>query len=321
MKRGFVTAVLALVLAVLAVPASAQSTDWDSGVEHFKKQEYRRAISEFQKVVDGNPDFANTYYYIGLSHFFLKEYGKSIVHLNRYVDLSDKASAKADPKARAALGRAYLLTEDYPKAVTVLTIVTQQIIDDPINFYYLGVAHQKLNQNDKAIDAYSAALKISPKEVNTLDQLTRLLLAKAINSNVKADWQAAITRAEQLRLVRDDAVTATLLGNAYLGSGDFAKASVHLGRAVESNPDDGNGWFNYGLSLSRSKQFPKAEEALVKATELSPDNASAFAELGYVSESLKKYKEALTAYERANQISPNPQLQEAIERVRGVAGA
>jgi hypothetical protein len=37
----------------------------------------------------------------------------------------------------------------------VLATVTQQITDDPVNFYYLGVAYQKLNQNDKAIEAYS----------------------------------------------------------------------------------------------------------------------------------------------------------------------
>ena len=56
-----------------------------------------------------------------------------------------------------------------------------------------------------------------------------------------------------------------------------------------------------------------------KATSLAPDNANAFFMLGYVQESLKKYKEALAAYERANQLAPNPQLAEAIDRVKGVA--
>ena len=65
-------------------------------------------------------------------------------------------------------------------------------------------------------------------------------------SHADADFQAAITRAEQLRLVRDDADTATLLGSAYLGSGDYAKASVHLAKVVEADPNNGNGWFNYG---------------------------------------------------------------------------
>jgi tetratricopeptide (TPR) repeat protein len=321
--KGILAAVALSAALVASVPVSAQSTDadWDSGVSHYKQQQYRQAISDFQKVADGHPDFANTYFYIGLSHFRLKEFGKSIVMLSRYLDLAEKGGGKADPAARAALGRAYLITDDNAKAVTVLTVVTQQITDDPTNFYYLGVAYQKLGQNDKAIGAYESALKLNPKEVNTLDQLTRLLLAKAIQSSDPADFQAAITRAEQLRLVRDDADTATLLGSAYLGSGDYAKASVHLAKVVEANPNDGNGWFNYGLSLSRSKQFPKAETALQKATTLAPGNADAFAELGYVEESLKKYKDALGAYTKANQIRPNPQLQEAIDRVKVVAGA
>ena len=320
-KRFFAAVAMAVALAV-SVPAAAQSSvEWDSAVSNYKQQKYRLAISDFQKVADSHPEFANTYYYIGLSHFRLKEYGKAIVALNRYLDLSEKGKGKVDPTARAALGRSYLLAEDYQKAATVLATVTQQITDDPVNFYYLGVAYQKLDQHDKAIEAYSGALKLSPKDANTLDQVTRLLLARAVRTKAKEDYQAAITRAEQLRLVRDDAETATLLGSAYLGMEDFAKASVHLARVVEANPKDGAGWFNYGFALARSEQFPKAETALQRATSLAPDNANAFFMLGYVQESQKKYKEALASYERANQLNPNPQLADAIERVKGVATA
>ncbi len=322
MRWIFVTATLVAVFAV-GLPSAAQTSDpdWDSGVSHYKQQQYRQAISDFQKVADQHPDFANTFFYIGLSHFRLKEYGKSIVMLSRYLELAEKGGGKADTAARAALGRAYLITDDNAKAVTVLTVATQQITDDPTNFYYLGIAYQKLGDTPKAIAAYESALKLNPKEVNTLDQLTRLLLAKALQTHADADFQAAITRAEQLRLVRDDADSATLLGSAYLGAGDYAKASVHLAKVVETNPNDGSGWFNYGLALSRSKQFPKAETALLKATTLAATNADAFAELGYVQESLKKYKEALEAYSKANELRPNPQLQEAIDRVKLAVGA
>ena len=79
MKGILAAAALTAVLAA-SVPASAQTADadWDSGVSHYKQQQYRQAISDFQKVADGHPDFANTYFYIGLSHFRLKEFGKSI---------------------------------------------------------------------------------------------------------------------------------------------------------------------------------------------------------------------------------------------------
>jgi Flp pilus assembly protein TadD len=322
-KGMFAAAVLAAVLAGAPASVAAQSSnnpEWDAGVSHFTQKQYRQAISDFQKVSESHPDFAGTYYYTGLAHFQLKEYGKAVVDLTRYLDLSEKSGGKTDAKARGVLGRAYLFSNDLQKAVTVLTVATQTVTDDPVNFYYLGVAYQKLKQNDKAVEAYSAALKLNPKDVPTLDQLTRLLLAKALTTNSKDDFNAAIARAEQLRLVRDDAPTATLLGAAYLGSGDFQKASVHLAKVVEATPQDGSAWFNYGLSLSRSKQFPKAETALVKASTLLATDAAVFAELGYVQESLKKYKEALAAYQQADKLSPSPQLKESIQRVQGVAG-
>ena len=314
----FLAAALAVVIGSGGAAYAQADADWDSGVSHFKQQQYRQAISDFQKVADGHPDFANTYYYMGLSHFRLKEYGKSIVALVRYLELAEKDGGKADPAARAVLGRAYFLTDDNQKAITTLTVATQTVTDDPVNFYYLGVAYQRVNQTDKAMEAFDRALKLNPKDPFTLDQMTRLMLSKAIASGSAADWQAAITRAEQLRLVRDDAATALLLGSAYLGAGEFQKASVHLAKVVEANPQDANGWFNYGLSLSRSKQFPKAETALVKATTLDATNADAFAELGFVEESQKKYKEALDAYTKANTLKPNPQLQESIDRVKTV---
>jgi tetratricopeptide (TPR) repeat protein len=318
-KSTLAAAVLAAVFALTPAAVTAQNSSWDSGVSHFNQKQYRQAIVDFQKVSEGNPDFANTYYYLGMSHFFLKEYNKAISDLNRYVDLTEKGSKKAEPGARAALGRAYILTGDNAKAATTLAVLTQTYTDDPVNFYYLAAAYQKLKDNNRAIDALTAGLKLHPKDANMLDLLTRLLLERALASKTPADFQAAIARGEQLRLARDDAESATLLGSAYLASGDFTKASVHYARVVQAKPDDGPSWFNYGLSLSRSKQYAKAETALEKATSLLPNNAAGWAELGFVAESLKNYAKALAAYEKANQLTPDPALQEAVDRVRPAA--
>lgn len=315
-------AAMAATLVFSAVPAFGQNStpEWEAAVAAYKQQRFRQAISDFQHVVESHPEFPETYFFVGLSHFRLKEYGKSIVALTKYVNLSEKAKTKIDPGARAAIGRAYLFTDNPQKAVTALTIATQQIADDAVNFFYLGVAYQKLKETDKAIAAYSGALKINAKDTFTLDALTRLLIAKAVQTQAPADFQAAIARGEQLRLVRDDAPTAMLLGSAYLNAGEFAKASVHFGKATTATPKDPVAWFNYGLSLSRSDQFAKAEPALLKAVEIDGNNADILTELGYVQESLKKYAEAQTAYEKAHGIRPSPQLQESIDRCKLVTG-
>jgi len=50
-KGMMATAALALVMACVG-PAAAQATDaeWDSGVSHYKQQQYRQAISDFQAI-------------------------------------------------------------------------------------------------------------------------------------------------------------------------------------------------------------------------------------------------------------------------------
>jgi len=300
-------------------PAVAQNAHWDSGKAHFDKKEYRQAIVDFQEVAAANPDFGNTYYFLGMSHYLLKEYSKAINDFVRYVTLTEKEGKKPEVRARAAMGRAYLFTQDYKNAAATLTAVTQTATDDSTNFYYLAAAHQQLKQPDKAIDALNAGLKYFPRNADMLDLSMRLMLERALASKAPADFQAAIARGEQLRLARDDADSASLLASAYLASGDFAKASVHFSRVVADKPTDGVSWFNYGLSLSRSNQHAKAEPALTKASELVPDNPAIWAELGYVQETLKNYAKALLAYEKAYQLTPDPSIQESIDRVKPFA--
>ena len=259
--KGILAAVALAAALIVSVPAAAQTSDadWDSGVSHYKQQQYRQAISDFQKVVDSNPEFANTYFYIGLSHFRLKEFGKSIVALTRYLDLAEKGGGKADPSARAALGRAYLITDDNAKAVTVLTVATQQIADDPTNFYYLGVAYQKLNQSDKAIAAYESALKLNPKEVNTLDQMTRLLLAKA-----------SVHLAKVVEAKPQDGTAWFNYGLALVRSNQLPKAETALVKATTLAPTNADAFNFLGYVEESLKKYKEALAAYEKANQLQP---------------------------------------------------
>jgi tetratricopeptide (TPR) repeat protein len=316
--KSMVAAVI-LGVAFAVTPVAAQNARWDSGKTHFEKKEYRQAIVDFQEVADATPDFANTYYYLGMSHYLLKEYSKAINDFVRYTTLIEKEGKKPEVRARAALGRAYLFTQDYTKAASALAAVIQTATDDATNFYYLAAAYQQLKKPEKAVDALAAGLKYFPRNADMLDLSTRLLLDRAIASKSASDFQAAIARGEQLRLARDDAESATLLASAYLASGDYGKAAVHYARVVADKPTDGASWFNYGLSLSRSNQAAKAEPALTKASELMADSPAVWAELGYVQETLKNYPKALLAYEKAYKLTPDPSIQESIDRVKPFA--
>lgn len=318
MRVMIAEALLGALLAAAPVVAQNQNPDWDSGVSHFNNKEYRQAIVDFQNVVDAKPDFANTYYYLGMAHYFLKEYGKAASDLGRYISYTEKEGRTPKTNARVALGRAYINLEDYTNAAAALAKATQTASDDPTAFYYLGWSYQNLKQTDKAVEALNAGLKLFPKDADMLSLETQILLARALVSKAPGDFQAAIARGEQLRLARDDDESATLLANAYLASGDFAKASVHYARVVAARATDGPSWYNYGLSLSRSKQFAKAETALEKAATIVPDNAGVWTELGYVEESLGNYPKAYDAYQKAYAINPDPSVKDAVDRTKDV---
>jgi tetratricopeptide (TPR) repeat protein len=343
----------ATALLLFAVPeASAQ--DWDRAVSLFNQKQFRPAIREFHAVLKANPEYYQAWYYIGAAHFQLqsyedtidafqnyvragekdekaqatgnyfigmslyqlKQYDKSIPLLVRYLSLAEKLQQKPDVSARAALGRAYIYTERFAEAIPVLTASTAEIKTDANNYYYIGYAHQKLGQGDKAIAALNQGLAISPRDADTLYLLGSIHLGQV--RQIPSSAKQAISAGERLQAVRDDERAWNLLGQAYLFDQQYAKAAPLLDKYARAHPDSGPAWYTTGLAYSRSSQWKMAAEALEKSVSLAPTNNAALMELGYVYESDKQYDKALSAYQRAYEASgrKDENARQAIERVK-----
>ena len=79
------TLVSILVSLAIAGPALA---GWEEGVAAFTKKDYEAARSEFQKVVDQNPDAFSGHYMLGLSLGFLNRKEEALNHLRKAYDLN-----------------------------------------------------------------------------------------------------------------------------------------------------------------------------------------------------------------------------------------
>ncbi len=343
-----------LTVVLILAGAQAKAQDWDKAVSLFNQKQFRPAIREFHAVLKATPEYYQAWYYIGASHFQLqgyedtidafqnytragekdekvqatasyfigmshyqlKRYDQSIPLLTRYISLAEKLQQKPDVSARAALGRAYIYTERFAEAIPVLTASTAEIKTDANNYYYIGYAHQKLGQTDRAITALNQGLGISPKDADMLQLLGSLYLGQ-IRQNPTAAKQAIAT-GERLLAVRDDERAWNLLGQAYLFDQQFAKAAPLLGKYAQAHADSTAAWYNAGLAYSRASQWKMAAEALEKSAALAPANATALMELGYVYESDKQYDKALTAYQRAYEASgrKDETARQSIERVK-----
>ncbi|HXG91720.1 MAG TPA: tetratricopeptide repeat protein [Blastocatellia bacterium] len=324
-------------LAIVSVSAFAQ--DWDHAVSLYNQKQYRAAIREFHAVMKANPDAWKSWYYIGASHYFLqgyedaidalqnfikaaekdetsqlsgyyfigwsylqlKQFDKAIPALTQYLALAEKTRQKVDPATRAALGRAYVITNHFAEAVPVLTATVAESKADANNYYMLGFAQYKLGRSDQAVAALNQALAVDAKNVDALALLGEIYFSQMRQN--PAVVKQVISVGERLLPLKDDQYTWVLLGQAYLMDKQFAKAAPLLDKYARAHTDNGGAWYNLGLALSRSDQFKPAAEALEKAVKLAPTNVAALLEMGYVYESDKQYEKALSAYERAYEAS------------------
>lgn len=346
------TIVLLALIAGSATVAFAQ--DWERAVSLFNQKQYREALREFHKVLKTNPDYWQTWYYIGAGHFHLqdyensidafqnyikgaekdekaqatghyytglslyqlKQYDKAIPALARYVALSEKTQQKIEPTARAALGRSYIFTNRFAEAIPALTAAASVMKTNSNNYYYIGYAQQKLGRTDQAIAALNQGLAIDPKDIDSLGLLGDIYILQSRQNPATA--KQAISVGERLIAARDDDRAQGLLGQAYLVDKQYAKAAPLLEKYARAHADSSAAWFNLGIAFSRSSQWKPAASALEQAVKLAPANAAAFLEMGYVYESDKQFDKALAAYERAYEASGrrDETARASIERVK-----
>lgn len=353
---GFAGVVIASVsvLVIFQVQVQGQGQGWDHAISLFNQKQYRPAIREFHTVLRENPGYWQAWYYIGYSHFQLKDYedcidsfqnyiknavgqqkeqatgnyfvgfayydlqqyDKSISPLSQYCTVMEKLHEKVDPTARAALGRAYIFTNRFAEAVTALTPAAAEMKTNANNYYYIGFAQYKLGHEDPAVTALNQALAVDAKDADSLSLLGEIYMGQSRKNPAAA--KQAIQIGERLTTVRDDERTWALLGQAYLIDQQYAKAAVPLEKFARAHNDSGPAWFNLGVALSRSEKWKPAQTALEQAVKLTPTSGPAQLELGYAYEKDKQNDKALAAYQRAYQISGNRDetARTSIERVK-----
>jgi tetratricopeptide (TPR) repeat protein len=375
MKRVLTLAAISVLLSVTSAlsgrgllpfePRGAQaarpaiSFDWEKAVSLYIQGQFRAAIAEFQNVVAEFPNHADSWKYIGLAYYQLKEYQPAVAPLEKALVLKN-AEGKVDPEIMIALGRIQIALKQYDKAIPYLEATIKQQPQSAANFYMLGVSYANLNRTDDAIAALREAVKLDPKDddswyylgilhfrTNDLERaipalrngvavapqnaemmsllVEALLRRGAVEANeqkANAFYEEAIKTATSLKALRDDAVSAELLGRAYLAAQKYPRAEEALARALELTQQPTAAlYFNLGYASAQNKSWARAAEVLEKADKLNPGDVNTLTYLGFVYESMRRYQQALEAYSRAYEASGgnNAELKASMERVRPFA--
>jgi tetratricopeptide (TPR) repeat protein len=324
-----------------------------------EQKQFAAAAKEAKDLSEQYPNDSEAWKIAGFAELNLKQYAEAVKDLEKAVELQRNAK-QVDPNTESALGQAYVLSEKYQEALPLLTAAIDRNPNQPdqMLIYYRGISEYKTGKIADAEKSFNQVLKLNPKDSLSVFYLAQIALAKndldgAIASlnratvndarmtgawallttaylrraatstdqaKADADYISAVRAGEGLIKLRTDAEAVTLLGQALIGSKQYARAAGVLERATAAPDATGVTFYLLGVAHSRAQNFPKAIAALETASKKTPDDVNVYRELGYAYEVTKQYAKALAAYQKGAALAPSdPDFKESIERVKPFA--
>jgi len=121
---------------------------------YYDLEQYEKAISNYNKAIQLNPNDANTYNGRGLAYYDLEQYENAISNYNKAIQLNPN-----DANTYNGRGLAYYKLEQYKKAISDFKQAIELNLETARIFYFQGNAYKKLREYQKAISSYTRAIE------------------------------------------------------------------------------------------------------------------------------------------------------------------
>lgn len=312
--------------------------------ELLRRREFATARREAKKLSESNPGDSEAWKIAGFAALNLKLYPEAATDLQKAVDLQSSSKTE-DPSTIDALAQAYVLSEQYDRALPLIVRATNRTENesDPLLNYYRGIAEYKTNHFNDAERSFNRVLTLTPTDPLPLFYLAQIALSRndldtAITNlsratmndprltgawrlltsaylrraatknnpaNAEADYLNAVRSGEGMIKLTPDTEALVLFAQALIGSKQFARAAATLERATMETDATGVAFYLLGVAHSRSQNFVKAIAALQTAATKSPNDVNVYRELGYAYEVSRQYAKALEAYRKGLNLLPN----------------
>ena len=184
-----------------------------------------------------------------------------------------ESAIRLDPKSWQShydLGIALLSMGNPKRAAQELQTASGLKPGSPEILMPLGASLSALNQQDEAINAFKAVLKLDPKSVIALDGLTKALIAeKRYTATIAA-----------LKDAPPDEVLQLNLAVAYSKNNNLDDALKTVSAIVKEHPSYAQAQFNLGVVYTQEERFSEAAQAFQEALRL--DSSDDVTRLTYV---------------------------------------
>ncbi len=262
------------------------------GLAYHRMSKFQNAISFYKKALEISPKNERYLYHLGLAYLENGEYEKSIETFNSienqqgvigktlayiYISDYDNALKVADSKnkyARFLEGLIYLIKGEDKEAKSLLKKAADEIKDNGIADYYLGIAHARTGTIPSAAQS----------------------------------WENALRKGSDIRIMeKETAEIYRHLIPRYFDRGDLDKVVKIWEKLIEIDQNDTetkknlvHAYFLRGNDYAKEEKFNYAVKYWEKAWEIDPDNVDLAHNIAIAYESMDKFDNAAKFWKEAS---------------------
>ncbi len=215
--------------------AAAQNL-YSQGLGILSRDDYGKAVAYFEKAVEVDPNYAESWYQAGFCYGMLGKHTEALK--------ASRQAARLRPEwaeTHINIGASSFALGQYKEAADAYRIAAKLDDGNGDVQYALGLSLGKLGRTDEELLAYKRAVAIKPDLANAWEQLG----SGYFKQKRYADSVAAF---EQLKIYKPDAKTYNYLGENYYELGKIQESVDAFNNAVSYNPDYERARYNLGKS-------------------------------------------------------------------------
>jgi len=234
LKVGDVKTVSSLSAEIQKNKRSAAETAYSQGLAQLSRDDYARALPNFEKAVEIDPNYAEAWYQAGYCYGILGRAADSL--------RASRQAARLRPEWAAAwvnIGASSYALGQYKDAVDAYRQAIKLDENDPDIQYSLGLTFNKLGRTDEEILAYKRAVQIKPDHANALEKLGVALFKQKRYADSAATF-------DTLKAYKPDAKTYNALGESLFEGGKADESVEAFNTALGYNPDFEKARYNLG---------------------------------------------------------------------------
>ncbi|MCQ2913723.1 MAG: tetratricopeptide repeat protein [Alphaproteobacteria bacterium] len=237
---------------------------------------------------------------LSLAKFLLAELHEKKGRFDKAIEIYKSETEKSDIylASRMKLANIYLKMKNYAEAENVLLDLVKKKQDSAYIWSDLGATYVSKEDYDKAVDAYSNAIKYMPNE-----KVSKYLLYyyRGIAYDKKGQWELAEADFKKAISIFDkDSFLLNYLGYSWLEKKiNIAKANELLDKAIRLEPNNYSIIDSVGFGAYLQHNYEKALIMLEKATALGAGSGVVNAHLGDVYWKVGRKREAQYQWRKA----------------------